>query len=745
MASSSRAQSRRHGWHALAVVFFTMAFLGMWGRPDQGSFSGVHSTAGLVGTAYAQAGDDRVHGYGVEKKTEVWTCSMHPQIQLPNPGKCPICGMDLIPADTHKTGAAQGTNEGLRRLALSETARRLAQVHVSAVERKSVRVTRRLLGKLDYDERRLAYITSWVSGRLDRLYVDFTGTVVEKGRPMVQLYSPELMAAQSELIHAVEAAERLKKSGLDTLRSTAIQTIESAKNKLRLWGLTDAQINEILRRGTPSDHITILAPMGGTVVHKDGFEGMYVKTGTRIYTIADLSSLWLKLDAYESDVPWIRVGDPVRFETASYPGEEFHGSVSFVDPILDEKTRTIKVRVDVSNRDGRLRPGMFVRAELRATIPDDPPPLVIPSTAPLMTGQRAVVYVAVPDEPGTYEGREVVLGPRADGYYVVRHGLREGELVVTSGNFKIDSALQISAKPSMMTPEGGLGGDGHRHGEVSPSAAEGGARGGVMVVSEDFRRQLLPVMRAYEAVQDAVASRDWIAVRNAYAGLEKALQDVKGELLDGHARMVWNELSMVLENDVMIARYAQREGERQEAFASLESHMRRLGEQFGVQDTRTSGTSKPLEVPELFRDQLHRVLEAYLKLQEALAEDKTQEALAAVDQIRTALGAVDMSRLDGQAHTLWMGLLENLHKALAVMAGSKDLEGLRKGFAKVSEAMVVMARDFGLGAGRPLVHIRCPMAFEGQGATWLQPDETVRNPYYGAPMLSCGEVLEVLR
>lgn len=745
MAFSSKAQSRRHGWHAPAVVFFTVAFLGMWGGVGEGPFSGAYSAAGLVGTAYAQADDDRVHGHGVEKKVEVWTCSMHPQIRLPNPGKCPICGMDLIPAEADKGGAASGTSEGLRRLVLSETARRLAQVRVSAVERKSVRVSRRLLGKLDYDERRLAYITSWVWGRLDRLYVDFTGTVVEKGWPMVELYSPELMGAQSELIHAVEAAGGLRKSGSDTLRSTAIQTIESAKNKLRLLGLTNVQIHEILRRGTPSDHITILAPIGGTVVHKDGFEGMYVKTGARIYTIADLSSLWLKLDAYESDVPWIRVGDPVRFETASYPGEDFVGNVSFIDPIVDEKTRTIKVRVDVPNRDGRLRPGMFVRAELRATISDDPPPLVIPSTAPLITGQRAVVYVAVPDQPGTYEGREVVLGPRADGYYVVRHGLREGDLVVTSGNFKIDSALQILAKPSMMTPEGGLGGGGHRHGEVSPRAAEGGAHAGVLGVSEDFRRQLLPVMRGYEAVRDAVTSRDWIAVRNAYEGLEKALKGVHDALLDGHARMVWNELSMLLENDVMIARYAQREGERQEAFASLESHMRRLGDQFGVQGAKLSDTSRALQVPEVFRDQLHRVLEAYLKLHEALAADKTQEALTAVDQIGISLSAVDMSRLQGEAHTAWMRLLENLQKALALMAESKDLEGLRKGFAKVSEAIVVMARNFSLGAGRPLYHIRCPMAFEGQGATWLQPDETVRNPYYGALMLSCGEVPELLR
>ncbi len=741
----STTRSRRDEWYALGVALFAMVFVVGWGDADERPWQETPWTAALVGTAHAQEDHGRVHDHGGQKRVEVWTCSMHPQIRLPNPGKCPICGMDLIPVAADEGGAAAGTKEPLRRLALSETARRLAQVQVSPVERKPVEVSRRLVGKLDYDERRLAYITSWVSGRLDRLYVDFTGTVVEKGRPMISLYSPELLAAQSELIHAVRAAGDLGRSGLESLRSTAVQTMESAKEKLRLWGLSDAQIQDILRRGTPSDHMTILAPMSGTVVQRDGFEGMYVKTGTRIYTIADLSSLWLKLDAYESDVPWIRVGDRVRFETESYPGHAFVGTVAFIDPFLDEKTRTIKVRVDVPNPDGRLRPGMFVRAELRAMLVEEPPPLVVPITAPLITGKRAVVYVAVPDQPGTYEGREVVLGPRADRYYVVRHGLREGELVVTSGNFKIDSALQILAKPSMMTPEGGGAGAMHQHGEAGPVPTEGGSAAGTLQIPDAFRRQLMAVLPVFQAVRDAVAAQDWTAARTAYGDLQKALDRVDDSLLDGHPWMVWDELSMLLKNDVIVGLDAKREGERRDALASLEGHMQRLMTQFGLKHDKMGNTSKPLEGPKAFRDQLGNVMAAYLETHEALAADKNKEALAAVERTRTALGQIDMALLTDDAHRKGMQLLENIRKALALMEESKDVETLRKGFAIVSEAMAVLAEDFGLGAARPLYRIRCPMAFEGQGATWLQVDDTVRNPYYGARMLRCGEVIEVIR
>lgn len=429
-------------------------------------------------------------------KPTTWTCSMHPNIKLPKRGQCPICFMDLIPLE------AGEQEEGERVLTMSETAKALADIRTTKVERKFVEAEIRMVGKVDYDETRLAYLTAWVPGRLDRLYVDYTGVPVKKGEHLVYLYSPELYAAQEELLQALRSAKELKHSDLEGIRRSTEATVEAARERLLQWGLTEEQVAEVERRGKPDDHVTIYAPLGGIVIHKNGFEGMYVQTGTRIYTIADLSQVWVKLDAYESDLTWVRYGQQVEFTTQAYPGRQFVGSVAFIDPMLDARTRTVKVRLNVDNADAVLKPGMFVRAVLRSNLTEgghvlapelagkwvcsmhpevikdaagqcdkcqmplvrieslgfarlteeSAPPLVVPATAPLLTGKRAVVYVKLPrKEKPTFEGREVQLGPRAGDYYLVKEGLKEGDLVVTNGGFKIDSALQIQAKPSMMS------------------------------------------------------------------------------------------------------------------------------------------------------------------------------------------------------------------------------------------------------------------------------------------------------
>ena len=270
----------------------------------------------------------------------VWTCSMHPQIRMPNQGQCPVCAMDLIPVTT----PSARDDLGPRQLELSETARRLAALRVASVERRPVQVETRMVGKIAYDETRLKYVTAWVPGRIDRLYVDYTGVSVEPGDHMVYIYSPELLAAQQELIQALAGAEALGPAGQ--------ATVAAARDRLQLWGLTPGQIAAIEQSRQPSDHLTIYAPVGGTVVAKHVSEGAYVQTGTRIYTLADLDRVWLELAAYESDLPWIHYGQEVRFTTPAHPGETFRGRVSFVSPFLDEPSRTVTVRVDVENPRG---------------------------------------------------------------------------------------------------------------------------------------------------------------------------------------------------------------------------------------------------------------------------------------------------------------------------------------------------------------------------------------------------------
>ncbi|HLB72920.1 MAG TPA: efflux RND transporter periplasmic adaptor subunit [Sedimentisphaerales bacterium] len=477
---------------AVAIVLLLAAFL-----------------AGYMLKSSLQA--DHVHAAPADANkpavSQKWYCSMHPQIIKDGPGKCPICGMALVPMSTDLavTGAPG-------QLVVSDEVARLMDITMSAVERKFVTAEIRMVGKIDYDEARVKDITAWVPGRIDRLYVDFKGIRVNKGDHMVYLYSQQLLEDQQALLAAVEAERNARPDSNSFLDKLKFANADAVRKRLQLRGLTDEQIADIEKAGKTVDHITIYAPMGGIVIDKHKTEGTWVDTGMPIFTIADLSELWVKLDAYESDVVWIRYGQEVEFATEAYPGELFKGRICFIDPVLSAKTRTVKLRVNVANSDGKLKPEMFVRAIVRAqvaqggTIMDpemagkwicpmhpsvvktqkdvcdicgmdlvtteslgyvkvDTPneaPLVIPASAALITGKRAVVYVKLPDsEKPTFEGREIVLGPRAGDFYIVTSGLTEGETVVTNGNFKIDSALQIQAKPSMMNPQGSSAPTGH--------------------------------------------------------------------------------------------------------------------------------------------------------------------------------------------------------------------------------------------------------------------------------------------
>ncbi|VGO21448.1 efflux RND transporter periplasmic adaptor subunit [Pontiella sulfatireligans] len=434
----------------------------------------------LRGCFTPQTSNSKQQTTNPKPQTATWTCSMHPQIKLPKAGKCPVCLMDLIPLES---GGDEG---GEREISVSPYAAKLLEIETSEVARQFMSAEVRMVGKVDYDETRVTYISAWVPGRIDRLFVDYTGIPVKKGDHLAELYSPDLLTAQEELLQAVKHNPSL---------------IEASREKLRLWGLTAEQIAGIEQSGTPADHMTIYSPAGGIVIHKNAKEGQYVQTGTQIYTIADLSTIWIQLDAYESDLNWLRYGGQVDFTTEAYPGQSFAGTISFIDPVINSATRTAKVRVIVDNPTLALKPGMFVRAVARPKVAEggrvmDPglagkwispmhpevikdgpgpcdvcgmplvtaeslgyvtdnpqnAPLVIPATAALKTGKRAVVYIEIPDqEKPTYEGREVELGVRLGNFYVVADGLEEGERVVTRGAFKLDAELQIHAKPSMMS------------------------------------------------------------------------------------------------------------------------------------------------------------------------------------------------------------------------------------------------------------------------------------------------------
>lgn len=439
-----------------------------------------------------------------------YTCSMHPEVRLPDPDdKCPICLMDLIPvsSSTGGGGLPDGTIE------LSREAAALISVETVPVTRRTLTHRVRMVGEVAYDETRLSYLTAYAGGRLDRMYVDYTGVVVREGDHLAEIYSPELLVARQELIEARRAFDHLTAESSSVGRNTARAVLEAARERLRLLGLKPDQIEEAeagrVPEGRSADHVTLYAPVSGVVIEKHAKPGSYVNEGDRLYTIADLSRVWVMLKAYESDLPWLRYGQEVEFTVAGTGDETFTGQVAFIDPTLDSATRTVDVRVNVDNADGRLRPGVFVRASVMSQVaeagrvmapelvgkwispmhpevirdepgdcpvcgmdlvpakewfqslgyePTDntPAPLIVPQSAVLRTGTRGVVYVQTQSNPAPrFEGRTVHLGPAGEGFIIVRDGLAEGDLVVRRGNFQIDSALQIQAQPSMMNPPAG--------------------------------------------------------------------------------------------------------------------------------------------------------------------------------------------------------------------------------------------------------------------------------------------------
>jgi len=741
----------------------------------------------------ATAGGHEHASGAAAKPATIWTCSMHPEVRLPKPGLCPKCHMKLIPLESTETA-------GMRVFTTSEAAKALMNIETAPVQRMFPTAEIRMVGKVDYDESRLAYITAWVPGRLDRLFVDYTGIAVKKGDHMVSIYSPELYSAQEELLQARQAVQNLQRSEVDIVRRTVQATVEAAREKLRLLGLSDQQVAQVEQRGKADDHVTINAPAGGIVIHKNAQEGMYVQTGTRIYTIADLSTVWVKLDAYESDLIWLRYGQKAEFTSVSYPGETFTGTIAFIDPMLNPVTRTVKVRVNVPNPNGKLKPDMFVNgvvyskvaaggrvldvslagkwiSPMHPEIVKDGPgfcdvcgmplvkaesagyvtakpteedkPLVIPVSAALVTGTRAIVYVEKPgaDKP-TVEGREIVLGPRAGGYYLVRHGLAEGERVVARGNFKIDSALQIQAKPSMMTPDGGGGSSGHDHGGGAKPAAAADTPAAGPKLPTLFLQQVQMVVSAARKANEAASKDDLRAARDAFAALAEAIQAVDMKSLTGHPHMMWMELSMRLGNDAFEGKEAKTLEEVRRAAQSLKANTASLQSQFGLgHGEHAEPTTGPAagEVSESFRSQLQAVYDGYFVAAQALAGDDAAKAAGGFAQLRAALAKVDMSLATGETHGAWMKHKAALDSVLAKAPQAKDLKTQREWFAPLSDEMIALVRRFGGGGKNGYVVIYCPMAFDGRGGTWLQGSLPVRNPYFGAAMLECGEVKDTLR
>jgi membrane fusion protein, copper/silver efflux system len=352
--------------------------------------------------------EEKGESAAITGKEVIWTCAMHPQIRMHEPGKCPICGMDLIPLNQNISPADPTT------IHMTKEAAQLANVLTSVVSKHKPEKEVRLYGKVQADERLLQSQVSYLPGRIEKLSVNYTGESVRKGQTLAVIYSPDLVIAQQEL--------------LETAKTKSSQPVlyEAAKDKLRQWKLTENQIAGIESSGIAKSDFEVYANTTGIVTARRVNNGDYISPGTVLFDVADLSHVWVMFDAYESDLQFLVKGNHLTFTIQAMPGASFSANISFIDPVLDPVTRVAKVRVEVSNQEGKLKPEMFATAIISANLDSYNDKLVIPGTAVLWTGKRSVVYVKQTgtDEP-VFKMREIEIGPMLGNSYVVMSGLNE--------------------------------------------------------------------------------------------------------------------------------------------------------------------------------------------------------------------------------------------------------------------------------------------------------------------------------
>jgi len=378
------------------------------------------------------------------EESSVWTCSMHPQIRQEEPGICPICEMDLIPLD------GVPSNDDPTVLQMSEEAVKLAQVETTIVGAKGRENTGKTTsstitvdGTIEMDERSIKTQNAHFNGRIESMAITFEGQYVRKGQKIATIYSTELMAASEELITAVKYKDRI--SGLQ----------EAAIQKLKNWKLTEEQIQTILENQQPITTLPIFAEYGGYVLQKMATQGEYIKQGEPLYSLGSTNNLWLVFQVFESDLSRIGTGQNISFTTSSLPTKKFESEITYINPLLDDNSRTATVRAEIRNAANVLKPGMLIRGEISPRKEKgEATPLVIPNTAILWTGKRSVVYVKIPDETvPTFQFKEVVVRERGDYYSTISEGLNAGEEIVTHGAFSIDAAAQLNNNFSMMNRE----------------------------------------------------------------------------------------------------------------------------------------------------------------------------------------------------------------------------------------------------------------------------------------------------
>ena len=543
-------------------------------------------------------------------ETTTYTCSMHPQIRQEEPGDCPICGMDLVPVS--KMEEDSKTPAGM--VSLRPEAQRLARIATAPVKKQIPVKSIRMTGTLAPDQSLMYTQSAHFEGRVERLYVDAEGEMVRAGQLVAEIYAPELIPAQKELLQAAR------------VKTTQPKLYRAAREKLRRLKVPAATLDRIEARGEVRTTMPIMAGKSGHVIQVNLREGGYLRTGDPIFTLHNHRQLWLHLDAYENELPFIKKGDSVAFTVNALPSTQFTGRIALVTPHVREGERSARVRVVVENTDHQLKPGMLAVGQVQATMSDSPR-LTIPASGVLWTGTRSVVFVALKGEetPG-YQMRTVHLGPRLDDAYVVNSGLKAGERVVRRGAFALDAAAQLNDQPSMMRPAA-------------------------------LRKQGTPGV-----------------FQSAKRGEAPKLEEVSPE----------------------------------------------------------------------GRKALQGLLKDYLALKSAMTRDDTARAMQQRRQLAERILSVNPESFTQKtARQRWHAHRDTLERLLTQLRNVQGLRRLRRVFVYISGQMVQIVEAFH-PQNEPLYLQFCPMADDDKGAFWLSREEEIRNPYYGAQMLSCGNVEKAL-
>ncbi|MCX7549945.1 efflux RND transporter periplasmic adaptor subunit [Xanthomarina sp. F2636L] len=509
---------------------------------------------------------DATHNHKeVSETNQMWTCSMHPQIIQPEPGDCPICGMDLIPAENGSEGLMPDEFK------LTESAMALANVQTTIVgtgNKKGQKI--KLSGKIVENEEANTVQVSYFSGRIERLYVSVTGEEIKKGQLLASIYSPELYAAQQELLTAA------------SLKESQPALYKAVRNKLKLWKLSENQIDQIEESGKVTENVPVYATVSGTVTEKLVNQGDYVNQGQPLLKVSNLNTVWANFDVYENQIDLFKKGQEVLVSTNAYPNKEFQGKVDFINPTLNTNTRTVTLRVILNNKNGIFKPGMFVEGKIDGGIYSSKNQvLTIPASAVLWTGERSVVYIKTnPNEP-VFEMKDVVLGHRMADNYEISEGLSNGDEIVTNGTFTVDAAAQLQGKKSMMNKAGSKSSTNHEsHHAMDPETINKNER---LKVSVDFQNQLKTVFNDYIQLKDALVKDDTKTVVTDANNLLNHLANIDMKTLtDDKAHNRWMRLENEIKKSALLIVVEKGVEAQRKHFKQLSLHVINAVETFGV-------------------------------------------------------------------------------------------------------------------------------------------------------------------